>query len=777
MSILTAFDTKDFAQVVVKENRPKTSNETTLFGTVSNYNGTLYVKMDGSDQLTPMTPTTSVKEGDRVTVLIKNHSATITGNVSNPSAGSDEVNDLGDKVDNVSDQIAEFEIIIADKVSTEELEAEKARIDELIAKDVVIEGNLDAANAEIDNLKVNKADIEDLNVAKAEIEELKANKIDAEVVESTYATIENLEATNADIHNLEADYGSFKDLATDKFTANEAAIGKLEVDKLDAAEAEIKYANIDFANIGMAAVEQLFAKSGIIGDLVVGDSSITGTLVGVTIKGDLIEGGTVVADKLVILGDDGLYYKLNTNGETVSSEQTEYNSLSGTIITAKSITAEKINVNDLVAFGATIGGYHITASSLYSGAKASVSNTTRGVYMGDDGQFAVGDSSNYLKYFKDTDGSYKLAISAKSIVLSSSNTNIEDALNVEVGGRNYVKNRKGYESNTSHGLTVDYLDNEFHIYGTATKTDANFGFGVWINLKNFYEIGELYTVSTVPPLPEGLYLGNNTANENNQQIGTDGYLYGPNKSKTFTIPEKSNGLCYGFFGVQVSKLPSDKTFDTTFKIKLEKGNKATDWVPATEDMATAEDAQNAQDAANTASGLIETTIPRVDAAESELKILSNSISTLVTDANGSSLMTQTSDGWTFNIGAIQSTLNDATSKIQSIEGDVSEAQDALGKAESLIDDLSEKTAYIVMTTDSSGAPCIELGKEDNDFKVRITNTSVDFMEGSSRIAYISNQSLYIETAVIKDELKIGDGAGFVWKRRSNGNLGLRWVAS
>lgn len=31
----------------------------------------------------------------------------------------------------------------------------------------------------------------------------------------------------------------------------------------------------------------------------------------VTIKGDLIEGNTIVADKLVMKGDDGLFYKLN----------------------------------------------------------------------------------------------------------------------------------------------------------------------------------------------------------------------------------------------------------------------------------------------------------------------------------------------------------------------------------------------------------------------------------------------------------------------------------
>ena len=118
----------------------------------------------------------------------------------------------------------------------------------------------------------------------------------------------------------------------------------------DASDAEIKYANINFSNIGKAAIEYFYSTSGLIKNVVVGDQTITGELVGVTIKGDLIEGNTIVADKLVIKGTDGLYYKLNTDGITTEAEQTDYNSLNGSVIRAKSVTAEKIAVSDLVAF-------------------------------------------------------------------------------------------------------------------------------------------------------------------------------------------------------------------------------------------------------------------------------------------------------------------------------------------------------------------------------------------------------------------------------------------
>ena len=196
---------------------------------------------------------------------------------------------------------------------------------------------------------------------------------------------------------------------------------RLYADKLDAKDAAIKYAQIDFANIGKAALEQFFAKSGLIEDVVVGDQKVTGTLVGVTILGDSIKGGTVIADKLVIKGEDGLYYKLNTDCNTVEKEQTDYNSLDGGVIRAKSITATKIAVDDLVAFGATIGGWHIADGGLYSGAKESMSNTSRGTYLGSDGQINIGDSDNFIMFYVDNKGESHLVISADKFTLGKQN--------------------------------------------------------------------------------------------------------------------------------------------------------------------------------------------------------------------------------------------------------------------------------------------------------------------------------------------------------------------
>ena len=295
-------------------------------------------------------------------------------------------------------------------------------------------------NSELSSLSGTIVDINGtLSTAVARIGTLETTALTVAEADLKYATIEQLDVTNQTVHSIQGEYAEFESAITEELAAQTAMIDNLKGDiaefdtilagKLSAEEAEITYANIDFSNIGKAAMEYFYAQSGLIRDVTVGDQTITGELVGVTISGDLIEGNTIVADKLIIKGEDGLYYRLNTDGVTTEAEQTDYNSLNGSVIKAKSVTADKISVTDLVAFGATIGGYHITDDAIYSGVKENVNNITRGVYMDNDGQFALGDSDNYIKYYKDTEGEYRLSISAQSLEFTSTGKNVEEAIN------------------------------------------------------------------------------------------------------------------------------------------------------------------------------------------------------------------------------------------------------------------------------------------------------------------------------------------------------------
>ena len=267
-----------------------------------------------------------------------------------------------------------------------------------------------------------------LSELKISVGQIEANYIRAEEADIKYATIDSLKALEIETASIKSKYAKFESTVTDELAANKALINELDVEKLNATDADLKYANIDFSNIGIAAMEKFYSESGLIKNVVVGDQTITGELVGVTIRGDLIEGNTIKADKLVIKGEDGLYYKLNTNGSTITSEQTDYNSLNGTLIQAKSITADKVAVTDLVAFGADIAGNHIGNGAIYSGVKTSALNTTKGFYLGSDGQVGIGDTNHYIQFYKGDNGEFHLRISAEDILFGKSKKTIESAI-------------------------------------------------------------------------------------------------------------------------------------------------------------------------------------------------------------------------------------------------------------------------------------------------------------------------------------------------------------
>lgn len=84
--------------VKVTNDKTEAKKETTVYGTTVKYNDNIYVKIDGSEILTPISSTADAEENERVTVMIKNHTATITGNLSSPAARSDDVKYISDDI-------------------------------------------------------------------------------------------------------------------------------------------------------------------------------------------------------------------------------------------------------------------------------------------------------------------------------------------------------------------------------------------------------------------------------------------------------------------------------------------------------------------------------------------------------------------------------------------------------------------------------------------------------------------------------------------------------
>ena len=161
---------------------------------------------------------------------------------------------------------------------------------------------------------------------------------------------------------------------------------------------------------------------------------------------------------------------------------------------------------------------------------------------------------------------------------------------------------------------------------------------------------------------------------------------------------------------------------------------------------------------------------RISAAESTIRQLAEAISMLVVDGSGTTLLEQTAGGWSFNIGGALDSLKATAEGLAELEGSVENTDTAVSLLQSAVAALEKNSDYIRIIT-YNGQPCIELGEAENEFKVRITNTEIQFADGTVIPAYISNQKLNIEQAEIKNELQIG---GFVLKKRDNGNVGFIW---
>ena len=394
------------------------------------------------------------------------------------------------------------------------------------------------------------------------------------------------------------------------------------------------------------------------------------------------------------------------------------------------------NKNNISQLDQDVESFKTTVSSQFGALETKIEQTTQNI------ELSVSEVSDNLKnnYYNKTETEALLKVESDKITSTVKETVSSEIEGIEIGGTNLI-----IRSTETIGASISSDGNITELEG--------------------YSLSDYIKVN-----PSTDYIFTKTES---LEVEPDSYTYswyGISKNRLSTTTDSNNK----------SNISSPSTayyirfsYPTDCKVKFEKGTIATDWSPAPEDIQ--EDIDNAQNSADEANAQADSTESRVTVAESTIQQLSDAISTLVVDENGKSMMTQTSDGWRFDMGAINSQLNDTKDQLNNLAGTVNQVDETISNLNDLANDLSEKTAYITMTTDDSGNPCIELGKSDNDFKVRITNTSIDFMEGSSRIAYLSNSSLYIERAIIKNELQIGEETGYIWKKRSNNHMGLRWL--
>lgn len=538
----------DFVKATTDDK--KTAEETTLYGTIVEYNGSKYVRLDGSDMLTPYTATVAAKAGERVRVSVGKHSATVTGNVSSPAARTGDVEELGRKVDT-------FDVVVANKATIKDLEVERARVDDLVADNVVIKNQLTADSAEIKDLKADNVDIKGkLTARDAEIENLKANKIDAEVVSANYATIKNLEATQASVKELSANKANITDL-----TVATGRIDKLESKDIETDKLIAKKADIDLANVNNAWINKGVLKDGSIGSAAIHEGAVTNAKIAdatieaakiKSINADSIVAGTIKTERLIIAGPDGQ--------DSIVKAINIANGVSEAEVNGQKIQAASIDVVDLSAFQAKIAQFDMSQNAIYSG-KLAINDPTSGVYISTTG-FGLGDGALTSKKESPiqmyADGVFKLKGKNSSLEFNP----VTDMLDINVSNFRIGSKEAATIDNTIKSTLEQFYSSTSPtslVGGSWSNSQPTWTEGKYIWRRNFVTYGDDRTEFT--PSENGVCITGNTGAQGAR--GPQGAA-GPKGETGAQGPQGATGP-QGPQGIQGVKGADGKTYYTWVK--------------------------------------------------------------------------------------------------------------------------------------------------------------------------------------------------------------------
>ena len=508
------------------------------------------------------------------------------------------------------------------------LVTEQAIIKEAIIEKANIE-DLKAINAEISNLKVKDAEIEDALIKKATIEQLNAAN----------ANIQNLIAEDARINNLVASKASITEL-----NAVSAKIGTVEADT-----AIIKDLLAGNVTAGSGQIIHLTAKNVTIEDAVIKN------LIAAKLSVSDLQAGTISTNKFTIASTDG---GLNIVGPTIQwkdknnkirmqagkDAQDNFTFLlvgeDGTTALLdqtgikKGAIANDLIVSDMISENA-VGEKQINYSSLITGINK--------------------DTNTQL--IKASKVAIDLTGQSLEVAFNSLKSNVDD---MEIGGRNLLQNSNfafeldGWYKHDYHTVEI-VKDSTYGNVVKMTALDNNIG-GIFKPPTVKFKNEEVYTMS--------VYVKSSVVGS---QIGIAIYGNGISEGKIFTIGVANEWVklvsTFKVSGINPNiRVYSVRSSGCVFhiaNIKVEKGNKPTDWTPAPED--TDKVTQSLQTQITVAQGKIEGLIK-------DTTITEGSTSTSLKDAYISLKAT---------VNGLNSTVASHTSSITTVNTRVSNAESSI----------------------------------------------------------------------------------------------------
>ena len=189
--------------VKITNSTSDTKKETTVYGTVlSNDDDRMIVQIDGFDGSTPVVTTVDAKVGERVSVLIKDHTATVTGNSSSPSARTDDLQETNAAVSTIKQNMSNVAELVEEarqaasnaqdqaNLATEYANNAKQAADNAEDRAELVEQNMAGVIEEVDSVKEDaiklRSDMEtEIDTVRTEISTTYATKDEVSTTEST----------------------------------------------------------------------------------------------------------------------------------------------------------------------------------------------------------------------------------------------------------------------------------------------------------------------------------------------------------------------------------------------------------------------------------------------------------------------------------------------------------------------------------------------------------------------------------------------------------------
>ena len=236
---------------------------------------------------------------------------------------------------------------------------------------------------------------------------------------------------------------------------------------------------------------------------------------------------------------------------------------------------------------------HIAYATSADGSEGfSISESANKTYIGQYTDFVSTDSTDYTKY-----AWTKIKGEMSAEQLAQLNQASEDAsqaksdvANLEIGGRNLLTNPVYFLADglISNGITFNRTSNPsaWKIKGTATS-EINVSLIGFTNTSTptdstiLLKEGQTYTesVKVEGSWSDSAYIAVGISNSSGSWLSQVNLYPNTAKSHTFTATAKQYALRYW-----TVRIPSGESVDCTIYLKFEKGNRATDWTPAPEDV-------------------------------------------------------------------------------------------------------------------------------------------------------------------------------------------------